>query len=139
MSEHVARSPAWGFRLSVTDAIVLVAAAAGTVALRRMESPIWWLLAVVIGHFFLFCNVVRLHRSLEFAWAVSFILITGFWMWRGNLALIPVLACQLPLTAGVVIAEMRSSRYHGIFAARLNPHLGEYLKERGAEWNRRVE
>jgi hypothetical protein len=127
MSERIAKSRAWGLRLSCTDAVVLVAAAAGTVALWRMESPIWWLLAVVVGHFFLFCNVVRLHRSLELLWAIAFILNAGFWMWRQNLTLIPVLACQLPITVVLVIVELRSCRYHGIFAARLNPRLGEYL------------
>jgi hypothetical protein len=132
MSELTKKSRAWGFRFFATDAIVLFAAAAGAVALWWMENPIWWVLAIVVGHFFLFCNVVRLRRNFELVWSVLFILNTGLWMWLENLSLMAVLACQLPITAAFVIAEMRSSRYHGIFAQRLNPRLDEYLRNRQA-------
>jgi len=132
MCERTARSPAWGFRFFATDAIVVIAAAAGAILLRRMENPIWWVLAIVVGHFFLFCNVIRMRRGFELTWSVLFILNISFWMWMENLSSTTVVACQLPITAAFVIAEMRSTRYHGIFAPCLNPRLSEYLKERQA-------
>jgi hypothetical protein len=61
-----------GFRLSVLDAVVLVAAGVGSVLLSLLA---WWLgfvVAFVVGHFFVFCNVFRIARKLELTWAGIF-------------------------------------------------------------------
>jgi len=118
----------FGFRFSMTDAAVicLVIAAAGW--LHRMENPLWWIVLVVVAHFFLFCNIFRIRRGYEYFWAGTFLLNVGFWLWRTKLDCLPVLAIQLPITACVVLAEMRSRRYHGIFAARINPRLNDYVE-----------
>jgi hypothetical protein len=133
MSEPVARSPLWGFRISIIDTVVIVAAAVGAIWLRRMDNPIWWVIATVIGHFFLFCNVVRMRRRFELTWAILFILNIAFWIWTQNLSGLRALACQLPITAALVVAELRSPRYHGIFANHWNPQLNEYLIIRQTE------
>ncbi len=130
MPEPIARSPLWGFRISITDALVLLAAVAGALLLRINGNLIWWVIATVVGHFFLFCNVIRLRRSFEMTWAVLFILNIALCTWLQNLSSTRVLTCQLPITALLVILELRSPRYHGILAPKLNPHLYEYLKKR---------
>ena len=47
-------------------AAALLAAAAGPVVPELSVFTLW-----VTGHFFVFCNVVRLPRRLELAWAVA--------------------------------------------------------------------
>jgi hypothetical protein len=43
-----------------------------------------------------------------------------------------VLACQLPVSAGVIAWEIRTPAYHGVFADRLNARLEEYLEKKSA-------
>lgn len=61
-----------GFRLSRLDCVVLVVGAGATMYLATIDG--WWAFAFafVVGHFFLFCNIVRLARPLELTWAAAF-------------------------------------------------------------------
>ena len=118
----------WGFRFFATDAVVIGACVAAIIPLRQFENPLWWLLAIVVGHFFLFCNVIRMRREFELGWSAWFFVNTGMCLWLEKLTTANFLACQLPLTAILVITQLRSRRYHGIFARQLNPQLDEYLK-----------
>ena len=120
----------YGFRFFATDALVLVASALGTWVLVRQDFPLWWMVPCVVGHFFLFCNVFRVRRSYELAWAAVFVVNTGWWLSQGSFDWSPTLPWQLPLTLGVLVAEIRSPRYHGIGARWLNPKLGDYLSSR---------
>lgn len=53
----------------------------------------------VVGHFFLFCNVVRLRRTYELVWAAAYVVATGVAIAVGLFdAWIP-LAGVTPLTA----------------------------------------
>lgn len=127
MSNSKNRTRTFGFRFSVTDAAVICLALTAAGGLQRMENPLWWIVLVVVAHFFLFCNVFRVRSNFELVWACTFLLNTGFWLRRAELNCLPVLAIQLPITACVLLAEMRSLRYHGIFAARINPGLADYV------------
>lgn len=118
-----------GFRLSVTDALVLVAGTAATVLLRDAIGPMVGLFPMAIGHFFLFCNVFRVRRRYELAWTAVFLANFTAWAWTA-FSWPGVLAVQLPVTAVVIALEIRSPRYHGVFAARWNPRLPEYLDGR---------
>lgn len=118
-----------GFRLSVTDAIVLALGTIATIASIGPLGPMAGLFPMAVGHFFLFCNVFRLRRRYELIWTAVFLVNFTAWTfteftWAG------VLAIQLPLTAVVIALEMRSPRYHGVLAARVNPRLPEYLDGR---------
>lgn len=126
-STNSPRVRTWGFRFSAIDAVVLVLTGTAMVVLERMENPLWWVLGMVVGHFFLFCNVFRIRRSFELVWAVLFVVNMGIWMWRLELSGVLVLAVQLPITVVSVAGEMRSARYHGVFARHINPKLDEYL------------
>ena len=119
-----------GFRFSITDAIVLVIAGATTLELSRRDNALTWLPAVVVCHFFLFCNVFRLRRNYELFWALFFLLNVGFWMSRLSLEAWPPLLTQLPVTVALLMAEIRSPNYHGILARKYNPRLAEYLAAR---------
>jgi hypothetical protein len=130
MLESQHRPRTWGFRLSATDAVVICIFGVAAGVLQRLETPLWWMLLIVAGHFFLFCNVFRVRRSFEVGWAAWFLVNSAVWLWLGNLDWLGVLAAQLPVTACLVLAELRSDRYHGIFAQRTNPRLNDYLEGR---------
>src|SRR6476619_4959849 len=71
-----------GFRLSRVDVAVLFAGAVAAVSLATTD--VWAGVAVgfVVGHFFLFCNVLRMSRPLELTWAGVFMgLAVGAMVW----------------------------------------------------------
>jgi hypothetical protein len=120
----------WGFRFFPTDAAVLGVLAVAAIVLRQIDNPLWWILIVVVGHFFLFCNIVRIRRSFELLWGGLFIANIAACLWFGKLGSTGVLCVQLPITAGLVFTEFRSARYHGVLARRTNPRLNDYLEGR---------
>jgi len=118
----------WGFCFSVIDAVALAAFAVVIVGLHWLASSLWWLVTIVAVHFFLFCNVFHVIRRREPIWAAIFTLNVGFWLLLGRLDWFNVLACQLPVSVGVIAWELKALRYHGIFADRLNSNLKLYLE-----------
>jgi len=128
MFERARTARSWGFRFFATDAVVIGVLAAAAIVLRQIENPLWWILIVVAGHFFLFCNIVRIRRRFEMIWAGLFVANIGAWLWFGELGWIGVLCVQLPITLCLVVLELRSGRYHGVFARRANPRLNDYLE-----------
>lgn len=122
-----------GFRFSWTDGVVLFIAVLTTWSLKAREIELFWIPPMVVGHFFLFCNVFRVRRNYELIWACLFLLNVGFWMSRLSLRWQEPLLCQVPVTLVVIVAEMRSRRYHGIWASRLNPFIEEYLATKRAQ------
>jgi hypothetical protein len=92
-----------------------------------MEFPLAWLVPVAVGHFFLFCNVFLVWLRWEIVWTVLYLANVGSHLWFGELGWLSPLLWQLPVTLVVVVMQMRSPWYHGIFAGRLNPRLPEYL------------
>ena len=120
----------WGFRFSPTDAVALILFGAAVSILHRFGSSLSWIVAMVAGHFFLFCNVFRVVRRRELIWAVTFVANVALWLSLGRLDWPNVLACQLPISAGVIAWELRATRYHGILADRLNARLTDYIEGR---------
>jgi hypothetical protein len=116
-----------GFRLSVVDVVFIVAAAIAVFLLRERLGTAVWIIPLAVGHFFLFCNVFRVRRSYELAWVgILFCNLAG-WAAADRFSWLNVLAVQTPFTLAAFVLELRSRRYHGIFARRLNPHLDEWL------------
>lgn len=116
-----------GFRCSVTDALILIAGTSLTVWLCSIELPLWWIVPMVVGHFFLFCNVFLIWRNLELLWAAAFVANVLLHVAKGNLEWWPACGWQLIASFAVIIWQMRSPWYHGIFARRINPRLDDYL------------
>ena len=130
MPDNPPRKRTWGFQLKPPDILSIGVFTAAIAALWHWENPLWWLLAIAAGHFFLFCNVFRIIRRRELIWAALFILNTGAWLWFERLTWAHVLGCQLPITIFLILADMRAPGYHGILANRLNPRLNDYLEGR---------
>ena len=107
-----------GFRFSVVDALFLALCAAGIWFLREPMGTYVWIIAAAAGHFFLFCNVFRVRRSYELIWASVFLANVAAWTTADRFSWAGILAVQLPVTAAAIVLEIRSPRYHGIFARR---------------------
>jgi hypothetical protein len=116
-----------GLRISVIDILVLIAGAILTIWLRDESFPLWWIVPMALGHFFLFCNVFLVWRRMELAWAVCFVMIVGIHLALGYTGWLSPLIMQTPMTLFAVWLQIRSPWYHGIFAKRLNPRLADFL------------
>jgi len=103
-----------GLRLSVGDvAFGSVCIAAGFLLTERLGAYAWTA-AVVMTHFFLFCNVFRVRRRYELAWAACF---SGVFLWHAfarELVWSDVLLWQTPFTALAIGLELASANYHGV-------------------------
>lgn len=121
-----------GFRLSVFDMaaispIITLGISASLIAGSHVKE-LGGAIFVVVGHFFLFCNVFRVARSLELAWSFAFLGLVFCTVWFG----IPSWPATFGLAAAsslvVVGLEMRKPSYHGVFWQRINPGLPEWWK-----------
>lgn len=130
MSNLSTRPRTCGFRFSRTDAAAIIVFTGGAGALRLWDSPLWWLLIFVAVHFFLFCNVFRIVRWRELVWAGWFVINAGLWFWFDRFSFHAVLFSQAPVTLAVIVTDMRSPYYHGVFARRLNPQIEDYLQRK---------
>ena len=124
--ESAAPARTAGFRLTVPGGFLLAFGVLSPFVLARYVGELAGLVPMVVLHFFLFCSVFRIRRSYELIWSAVFLASFTYFSWSG-FSWARVLAVQLPLTALFLLLEIRSPRYHGIFAARLNPRLAEYL------------
>ncbi|MCX6976643.1 MAG: hypothetical protein NTX04_01620, partial [Verrucomicrobia bacterium] len=79
-----------------------------------------------VGHFFLFCNVFRISRSLELIWAAGFLILTRFTVTTGQPTWTTTAMLSLALTAVLVCIELRKPSYHGVGWSRFNPNLRQW-------------
>jgi hypothetical protein len=121
------RPRTWGFRFSAVDGCAIAICAAATWGLWGALGHLALAFPVVLGHFFLFCNVFRVRRSYELAWSACFLLNAAAWWLGAAFTWWGVLAVQLPVTVLAIGAEIRSPRYHGVWARRWNAGLDAYL------------
>jgi hypothetical protein len=118
-----------GFRLSVRDCIVLVLGAIGSAASFPVDPAIAFYIAFVVGHFFLFCNVLRMPRDLELVWAATFVGLAA-----ASLAAHWLTTWQVALAAGsitvlIAVTQARRPSYHGVFWRRFNPNLEVWWRQ----------
>jgi hypothetical protein len=111
LKENAGRVFVAGFRLSALDSVILVA-------------------GFVLGHFFLFCNVVRMARPLEFAWAGLFTVLAAATVALDTPGWPITASVSLVATAVVIAIEMRKPSYHGFGWRRINPGLPDWWKKR---------
>lgn len=108
-----------GCRLSRFDVGVIAACAFATWFF--WDENHWVLiLPVVLGHFFLFCNVFRIRSTSELIWAAVVMINFGYLVLNEQFSWPRFLACQSPLTVGLILLELFSKRYHGIGSRWIN-------------------
>jgi len=118
-----------GFRILASDTIVAFVAIAVALFIWywAQDDKIYQTLAfmplVILGHFFLFCNVFRVSRKLELIWGIIFILASFAdqdWLYAGHrhpgamkiwLSTIIMLS---PITVAILIWAIFTEDYHGI-------------------------
>ncbi len=120
-----------GFRLSAIDCFVLILGAVGTVWAFPIESVLGLAIAFTVGHFFLFCNIVRMARPRELVWAVAFITLSSASALIGTPTWHQTFIASLAITCVLLVLEMRSPSYHGIFWQRINPNLRAWWQTHG--------
>ena len=122
-----------GFRFSKVDAVAIVIAIGLAIVGFKSLGSLAAFPLIVLGHFFLFCNIFRIRRNYELTWAAVFIFNVAIWfvLYPGDLTLggrlLGALVCQTPLTVFLIGLEMRSSNYHGVFSRQINSRLDQYL------------
>ena len=112
-----------GLRLSVLDVIIL---AVGVTATFALATAVWWwgfVVGFVLAHFFLFCNVMRMARPLELAWAAVFVVLAAATVALDTPGWQVTVSVSLVATVVVVVVQMRKPSYHGLGWQWINPEL----------------
>jgi len=112
-----------GFRFSALDVLVLIGSAIGAGAALALVPWVGFVIAFVVAHFFLFCNIFRIARALELAWAALFVLLAAGTVVIDFPGWTITAGISLAATVVVVVVEMRKPSYHGVFWQRINPGL----------------
>lgn len=98
-------------RFSLFDAAVLVATAIGSTLLWTHPGRLGVLLLLVVAHFFLFCNVVRLWSRYELVWALSFVVACGLVLVAYGPAWELATAFTLPITFVLFALQLRHDHH----------------------------
>jgi hypothetical protein len=107
------RPPA-GFRFAWTDGIAIIACALTTRIAWPYLGDLSLLFPFVLAHFFLFCNVFRIRRSLELFWSAAFLIVCVIWLRTGHFTLAHVFWTQLPISLLVIAIGFCQRDYHGV-------------------------
>jgi acyl carrier protein len=110
-----------GFRISKFDGVVLLIGAFATIFALDFFGPVGLLFAFIFGHFFLFCNVMRISRSLELIWSGIFLVLAGGAALLETPSWSTAIVAALVVTLIVIGLEMRKPSYHGVLWQRINP------------------
>ena len=118
-----------GFRISVIAGAVLLIGAVGSFLAASVEASLGIAVAFTVGHFFLFCNVIRMARPFELIWAAIFVSLAASTLllqapgWNQTFVLSLIATCIL------VAVQMRRPSYHGAFWKRINPGLQDWWQQ----------
>lgn len=115
-----------GFRFSIIDGSVIILAAVAAVAVWPTAGWISFIIAFVVTHFFLFCNVFRVARLPELAWSGLFIVLTYCTIRFGQPAWSVSIVISLLATVVAIALTMRKPSYHGVLWKIINPKLPEW-------------
>ncbi|MDX1973623.1 MAG: hypothetical protein SFY68_13925 [Candidatus Sumerlaeia bacterium] len=103
-----------GFRFSSTDALILIIGTISAVGTSLISISLPFLIAFVVLHFFLFCNVFRINRRYELIWSILFLLNAAFLLSDSWKSILMVSLLQLPVTFLLIALELRKPTYHGV-------------------------
>ncbi|MCE5279459.1 MAG: hypothetical protein ABFD92_02420 [Planctomycetaceae bacterium] len=109
-----------GFRFSLQDAVAVAAAVPLTWVLWSALGPVGLFLPVVLGHFFLFCNVFRVGRRFEIIWAMLFMVNACALLWFESLVWWRAIVLQMPATLTILAVTIARRNYRGIGWTRIH-------------------
>jgi hypothetical protein len=122
-----------GFRFSPLDGLVLFIGAGLTWLLGSQMVVAGLLVAFVVGHFFLFCNVFRISRRSELIWAAIFVILAVTAIVAGTPPWPVVFGISLVVTIWLIRREMAQPSYHGVGWRRINPSLESWWRDKHAK------
>jgi hypothetical protein len=120
-----------GFRWSLFDGIVLILGAGLAMGLTRIDWALSVMVAFVVGHFFVFCNVLRMVRRLELIWAGQFLLLSSSTLLIETPTWAQTFLLASLSTVVLSVFQARQPSYHGVLWQRLNPGLPEWWRRNG--------
>jgi hypothetical protein len=103
-----------GFRFSRTDVAAIILCVLATWGAWSFLREVAILFPVVLGHFFLFCNIFRVRRKLELWWSAVFVVNVGVWLGVDQFTWLRVLLTQTPVTVLIVTMTVFGRDYHGV-------------------------
>ncbi|MDD4964645.1 MAG: hypothetical protein PHI11_12090 [Gallionella sp.] len=115
-----------GFRLSRTDLVVLWIGAIAAVGVGRIDLALGIAIAFTVGHFFLFCNVLRMARSRELIWAGVFLGLAVSTLMQGQPSWGVTFGIAFAVTVIISMVQLRHPAYHGIAWQYFNPNLPQW-------------
>lgn len=115
-----------GFRFSRFDLAILACGIVGTILAGLASRWAGFVIAFVVSHFFLFCNVFRISRRPELAWAATFVLLAAGTILMDFPGWVFTIVVCLGITGRVILGEMGKPWYHGVGWQRLNPALPKW-------------
>lgn len=118
-----------GFRCSVLDVVVLIAGAAGCIAMIPFDGRIAFIIGFTVAHFFLFCNVFRISRPLELAWAAVFVALCYASFQWGQPPWMATAGMSFAVTNMVIMRAIQKPSYHGIGWRTINPRLPDWWEQ----------
>ena len=83
-------------------------------------------IAFVVGHLFLFCNVFRISRKPELVWASLFVLLAVFTVLTENPGWMITFVVSFLVAVVLINQETKKPSYHGVGWQMLNPGLLEW-------------
>jgi hypothetical protein len=120
-----------GFRLSEIDVGVLILGILASILLARFDESFAVILLFTVAHFFLFCNVLRMSRPLELAWAALFVLLAGSTVRTGFPPWSYTFSAMLAVTIILAVVQILRPSYHGVFWRQFNPNLPQWWAANG--------
>jgi len=118
-----------GFRLYYTDLLFLAVTAAAVIYFFDNHKQLSLIILFVVGHFFLFCNIIRMSRKPELIWAFVFLILNLANLYLGKPSFHFVLLLSLITTLILVSLETRKENYHGIGWSKINPDLENWWEK----------
>jgi hypothetical protein len=112
------------------DVIVLLVGIVTSIYLYSVYPVASYIILCVVGHFFLFCNVVRMSRIPELVWSVTFIGLVSSYLLVGWLSGLTLAIIIVIITCVLVALESKKPSYHGIGWQYINPKLPVWFQQR---------
>jgi len=110
----------------MVDVVFLLLGGIGAAYATTMNLWLAAAIGFVFLQFFLFCNVIRMPRVLEYIWALTFAGLVASCNLFGVVSWATVFAAASVLTSVLVSIAVRQPSYHGVGWQRFNPRLPEW-------------
>lgn len=121
-----------GFRLRISDIAIIFFGVWFSCRVGVENFNLGLSAAFVIFHFFLFCNILRMNKSLELVWSGLYLLLfilASTEAFGGFVNYLGVYVYSLVITSLLIGFQINREDYHGVFWERINPELPKWWRQ----------